>query len=91
MARRLLLLAETSHEAAWSRANGQESAVRVRGLGEGKAWLEIELEPEGRQRVSLTEGLTSLLDFVPKTWARYRAVKQANGRLEVTSVEVIFG
>lgn len=92
MARRLLLLADGSHEAAWSRANGKESALRVKGLGAGdKVWLKVELNPEGELMLFFDEGVTPLLPFQPSEWSRYRSGKIANGKAAVTSVEVIFG
>lgn len=92
MARRLLLLADRSHESPLSRANGQESALRVRGLGEGdKVFLKVGLKLEGELLLFFGEGVTPLLAFHPHEWKNYSAGKMTNGSQVMTSVEVVFG
>lgn len=91
MARRLLLLADSSHASPWSRANGQESAMRVSGLGsEDRIHLVAELA-DSQSEILLEEGTTSILIHQPRTWLRYQIRKVAGERSRMTSVEVLFG
>lgn len=84
MKRRLAMLAcVTTHQSGWSRITGEESVIRVSGLGEGD---ELFLEYDGQTDVELGNGDNT---FHPSTAPRYRIKKFANGTPSPTTVEVI--
>jgi hypothetical protein len=65
--------------------------MRIRGLGEAKVWMKVDLKPEGELLLFFDEGSTPLLPFNPSEWKRYKVGKMAGSSQQMTSVEVIFG
>lgn len=91
MARRLALLADTSHEGAWIRASGCETHARVRGLGAGDSvWMTV-ITRSDAHRIPLVNGDHPFLGYNPKEWSRYRVSKLAGSSGLMTCVEVILG
>jgi len=90
VARRLALLADDSHEAPWTRASGDESAVRVKGTGVGdKLWMEVIHHSGERTLLTIAEGTARLL--FPSPMLKYRVGKVCGGSRCLTTVEVLLG
>lgn len=92
MGRRLAMLADATHQTPWTRAIGCESAMVVKGLGEGEVVrLVVDLGTDKDLKIiALREGRTPLLDPPSVEWKKYRIEKDAVGCWN-TSVEVILG
>ena len=92
MGRRLALLAEGSHESPWTGATGSESAVVVKGLGEGsKVWVKVEHRTGEETLLFVGEGSTPLPASETTGWLRYQVGKIVGAVRQLTSVEVSLG